>query len=65
MYFNKVFLIGRIGKDPEIKYTGQTGDAVATFSLAVNGWRSGRDNGKEAKTNWFRVVAFKSQAVFV
>ncbi len=32
---NKVFLIGRLTRDPELRYTGSN-TAVATFSLAVN-----------------------------
>ena len=33
---NKVVLIGRLTKDPELKFTQNTGTAVATFNLAVN-----------------------------
>ena len=33
---NKVVLIGRLTKDPELKFTPGTGTAVATFTLAVN-----------------------------
>ena len=32
---NKVTLIGRLGQDPEIRFTGE-GNAVATFSVATN-----------------------------
>ncbi|HAK43146.1 MAG TPA: single-stranded DNA-binding protein, partial [Clostridium sp.] len=33
---NKVVLIGRLTKDPELKFTPGTGTAVATFTIAVN-----------------------------
>ena len=42
---NKVILMGRLARDPEVRYTG-TGKAVATFSLAVNR-RFGRSNSND------------------
>ncbi|MEG2973477.1 MAG: single-stranded DNA-binding protein, partial [Clostridium sp.] len=33
---NKVFLIGRLTRDPELRFTAGSGNAVATFSLAVD-----------------------------
>jgi single-strand DNA-binding protein len=50
---NRVTLIGRLGKDPEIKRT-QGGDPVATLSLATD--YRGKDGEKQ--TDWHRVVAF-------
>lgn len=44
---NKVTLIGRLTKDPELRYT-QSGTAVASFTLAVERKRSGNDNGPTA-----------------
>lgn len=49
---NKVFLIGNVGKDPEIKYLS-SGDAVANFSLATTMKVKG-----EEKTEWHKIVAF-------
>lgn len=49
---NLVILSGRLGQDPEIKYTG-SGKAVANFNLAVN---SG--SGDKKTTTWFPVVAW-------
>ena len=47
---NSVTLIGRLGQDPVIRYTG-TGTAVCSFNLATSRW-----NGKENITDWHRVV---------
>jgi single-strand DNA-binding protein len=50
---NKVQLIGRLGKDPEVRYTPK-GSKVCTFSVAVGRrWKSG-DEVKEA-TDWFNI----------
>ena len=52
--------IGRLGKDPEIRYTA-SGDAVASFSIAVNkSWTRGSD--KEQRTTWVNIVAFRKLA---
>ncbi len=47
---------GRLGGDPEFKYT-TSGTAICTFSLAVNtGW------GERQRTTWYRVTAFGKTA---
>ena len=51
---NRVVLIGRLGRDPEMRYTPQ-GTAVTTFSLATD--RPGRP-GEAAETDWHRVVCW-------
>ena len=54
---NKVLLIGRLGKDPEIRHT-KDGNAVATFSVATNeSWRDKEGNQQE-RTDWHRIVVF-------
>lgn len=58
---NQVVLIGRMGNDPELRYT-PSGVAVATFSLAVN--RNFKSQSGEQETDWFRVVAWKQRAEF-
>lgn len=60
--FNKIILLGRIGKDPEMKMT-QTGKSMVKFSLAVG--RDIFDKAKEKQTDWFNCVAFGSTADFV
>lgn len=58
---NKVLLLGRLGKDPDLKYT-PSGVAVATFSVATNlVWKDQEGNQKE-QTDWHRVVAWRKTA---
>jgi single-strand DNA-binding protein len=54
---NKVILIGRLGGDPEIRYTN-TGTAVANFSLATSTNWTNKEGEREERTEWHRVVAF-------
>lgn len=54
---NKVILIGRLGADPEIRYTN-TGTAVANFSLATSINWVNKDGEREERTEWHRIVAF-------
>ncbi len=55
---NKVMLIGRLGKDPEIRYA-QSGTAVTNFTLATNeDWMDKASGEKKEKTEWHRIVAF-------
>src|SRR5438045_3564274 len=57
---NRVFLIGRLGRDPEMRYTPQ-GQAVTTFSLATD--RPVRA-GAERETEWHSVVCWEKTAEF-
>jgi single-strand DNA-binding protein len=58
---NKVMLIGNLGKDPEIRYTG-AGMPVATFSLATNeSWKDQEGNQQE-RTEWHNIVAWSKLA---
>jgi len=53
---NKAILIGNLGADPEVRYT-QSGAAVANFNVATTeSWV--KDDKKEERTEWHRVVAF-------
>lgn len=59
---NKVFLMGRLGRDPETRYTN-SGTKVATFSLAVD--RDFKDKATgERITDWVDVVAWRQTAEF-
>lgn len=58
---NKVTLIGNLGKDPEVRYTG-SGVAVATFSVATNeSWKDADGNAQE-RTEWHNIVAWRKLA---
>ena len=60
---NKVILIGRLGGDPELKYTSN-GTAQALINLATSErWKDSDGNQKE-KTEWHRVKAWRRQAEF-
>ena len=56
---NKVILIGRLGSDPEVRYT-QDGSAVASFSIATSDeWKDKETGDKKEKTEWHRIVAWR------
>lgn len=54
---NKVILIGRLGKDPEMKYT-PSGTAVANFNIATNESIKDKEGNYTDHTDWHKVVAF-------
>ncbi len=55
--FNRVQIIGRLGKDPE-KLTTRNGTAYAVFSVAVDRRWKGRDGSPKNETDWFNVEAW-------
>lgn len=56
---NKVMLIGRLGSDPELRYTPD-GTAVANFSIATSEeWKDKNTGEKKERTEWHRVVAWR------
>jgi single-strand DNA-binding protein len=58
---NKVMLIGRLGQDPEIRYT-QSGIAVTTFSVATNfRWKDQEGNWQD-RTEWHNLKAWRGLA---
>jgi single-strand DNA-binding protein len=59
--FNKVILVGHLGKDPELRYVGQ-GNAVCNFSVATTEKRKNRNGDMEEVTTWFKVTAWGRQA---
>ena len=62
---NKVMLIGNLGADPEIRYTG-SGSAVANVRLATaESWRDRESGGQQERTEWHRVVFFSRLAEIV
>jgi single-strand DNA-binding protein len=62
MSFNKITLVGNLGRDPELRYTPQ-GTPVCSFSLATNERRKDRTSGENNDiTTWFRVTLWGRQA---
>ena len=58
---NKVMIIGRLGRDPEIRHTAG-GSPVTTFSVATSRqWKDGSGETRE-ETEWFNVVAWNKLA---
>ncbi len=55
---NKVILLGRLGADPELRYTAD-GTPVATFRMATSETRKNKDGTKNERTEWHRVVAWR------
>src|SRR5436305_3585847 len=58
---NRVQLIGRLGGDPELRYT-TAGLPVATFSLATNRQWPGKDGSLQEETEWHTIVAWDKLA---
>jgi single-strand DNA-binding protein len=54
---NKVILIGRLGADPEVRYT-QEGMMVTNLRVATNEYRKDKSGERVDRTEWHRVVAF-------
>ena len=61
MSFNKIILIGNLGRDPELKYTPQ-GNPVCSFTMATNERRRDRTGESQDITTWFRVKVWGRQA---
>jgi single-strand DNA-binding protein len=54
---NKVLLIGRLGQDPEMRYT-PSGKPLTKFQLAVNRSWTTAEGEKKTETEWFNIVAW-------
>jgi single-strand DNA-binding protein len=62
---NRVELLGRVGKDPEIRSTG-SGDRIASLSLATSeSWKDRNSGERKEKTEWHRIVVFNDGLVGV
>ncbi|MGZ3699271.1 MAG: single-stranded DNA-binding protein [Bdellovibrionota bacterium] len=57
MSVNKVILVGRLGQNPEVKYT-PSGAAVANFSVATNESWTDKAGAKQERTEWHRIVVW-------
>ncbi len=55
---NKVIIIGRLGQDPEVRYT-PNGQAVANFNVATSeNWTDKTSGNKQERTEWHRIVVW-------
>jgi single-strand DNA-binding protein len=61
MSFNKVILVGNLGRDPELRYTPQ-GTPVCNFTMATNERRKDKTGEMQDQTTWFRVTLWGRQA---
>jgi len=58
---NKVILVGRLGKDPEVKFT-QGGVAIARFSMATDETWKDQSGERQQRTEWHNIVAWRKLA---
>jgi single-strand DNA-binding protein len=61
MSFNKITVVGNLGRDPELRYTPQ-GNAVCNFSVATNEKRRDKSGESQDVTTWFRITLWGKQA---
>jgi single-strand DNA-binding protein len=61
MSVNKVILVGRLGRDPETRYTGG-GQAVANFSVATDESYKDKNGERQKRTEWHKIVVWGRQA---
>lgn len=62
--YNRVILLGNVGKDPEIRYT-QAGEPIASISLATSEKWTAKDGQKQERTEWHRCEVFGKVAQVV
>lgn len=61
MSFNKIILVGNLGRDPELRYTPQ-GDAVCSFTMATNEKKKDKSGEWQNISHWFKVTLWRTQA---
>lgn len=61
---NKVMLIGRLGADPELRYTAE-GTPVATFRMVTSETYKDRSGQKQEKSEWHSIVVWRKLAEIV
>lgn len=61
---NKVIIIGRLGKDPDMRYA-PSGMAIASFTMATNHNTKDADGNWNPQTEWHSIKTFGRQAEFV
>lgn len=61
MSFNRIILVGNLGRDPELRYTPQ-GTPVCSFTMATNERRRDKSGESQEVATWFRVTLWGRQA---
>lgn len=61
MSFNRIIVVGNLGRDPELRYTPQ-GSAVCNFSMATNEKKRDKAGELQDVTTWFKVTLWNKQA---
>jgi len=62
MSVNKAIIVGRLGADPELRFTGN-GRAVCNFNLATSSvWKDKQSGEKKEDTQWHKIVVWGAQA---
>lgn len=59
--FNKIIVVGNLGRDPELRYTPQ-GTPVCSFTMATNEKRKDKAGEMQDLTTWFRITLWGRQA---
>ena len=59
--YNKIMVIGNLGRDPEMRYTAQ-GIPVTTFSLATSRPYTDGNGDRQSETTWFNVITWRQLA---
>jgi len=59
--FNKIMVIGNLGRDPEMRYTAQ-GTPVTSFSIATNRVFTDPAGERQTETEWFTIIAWRQLA---
>lgn len=59
--YNKVTIVGRLGRDPETRYT-QSGTAVSNMAIATSESYRDKEGNRQEKTEWHRVVTWAKTA---
>ena len=60
MSFNKIIVVGNLGRDPELRYTPQ-GNAVCDFSVATNEKRRDKSGELQSVVTWFKITLWGKQ----
>lgn len=65
MSYQKIIIVGNLGKDPEVKYLDGSGTCVAAFSVATSETYKNKAGEKVTNTEWFRCVAWNKTGEIV